>query len=103
MQNQAAVADAIRTAYESREPIYPLGGRTSLDFGGPIPAGSREFDLTNLNRIVEFTPRDMTIVVEAGIRMAELAATLAAEGQQLPIDVPRAAAATLGDLNLPPP
>jgi glycolate oxidase FAD binding subunit len=38
----------------------------------------------------------MTILVEAGVRMAELAATLAAEGQHLPIDVPRAAEATLG-------
>jgi glycolate oxidase FAD binding subunit len=38
----------------------------------------------------------MTIVVEAGLRMADLAATLAAEGQHLPIDVPRAGEATIG-------
>jgi glycolate oxidase FAD binding subunit len=38
----------------------------------------------------------MTILVEAGVRMADLAATLAAEGQHLPIDVPRASEATLG-------
>ena len=38
----------------------------------------------------------MTILVEAGVRMADLAATLAAEGQQLPIDVPRASEATIG-------
>jgi glycolate oxidase FAD binding subunit len=37
----------------------------------------------------------MTIVVEAGVRMADLAAMLAAEGQHLPIDVPRAAEATI--------
>jgi glycolate oxidase FAD binding subunit len=96
MQNQAELADALRSAYESREPIYPVGGRTSLDFGGPIPAGGREIDLTSLNRIVEYTPRDMTIVVESGVRMTALAEVLAAEGQQLPIDVPHAATATLG-------
>jgi glycolate oxidase FAD binding subunit len=38
----------------------------------------------------------MTVIVEAGVRMASLAATLADEGQQLPIDVPRADEATLG-------
>lgn len=38
----------------------------------------------------------MTITVEAGITMAELARTLAAERQQLPIDVPQADKATLG-------
>jgi glycolate oxidase FAD binding subunit len=53
-------------------------------------------DLTGLNRIVDYTPRDMTILVEAGVRMADLAATLATEGQHLPIDVPRAADATIG-------
>jgi glycolate dehydrogenase FAD-binding subunit len=96
MQNQAAVAEAVRTAYESREPVYPVGGRTSFDCCGPVPAGGRELDLTKLNRIVDYTPRDMTIVAEAGVRMADLAAVLATEGQQLPIDVPRAAEATLG-------
>jgi glycolate oxidase FAD binding subunit len=38
----------------------------------------------------------MTILVEAGVRMADLEATLAAEGQCLPIDVPRANEATIG-------
>jgi len=46
--------------------------------------------------VVDYTPRDMTILVEAGVRMADLAAMLAAEGQQLPIDVPRASQATIG-------
>ena len=55
-----------------------------------------QLDLTGSRTIVDYTPRDMTILVEAGVRMADLAATLAAEGQQLPIDVPRAAEATLG-------
>ena len=53
-------------------------------------------DLTGLCKIVDYTPRDMTILVEAGVRMADLAAMLAAEGQQLPIDVPRAGEATIG-------
>jgi glycolate oxidase FAD binding subunit len=94
--DQFAVADAVRAAYEARSPIAPIGGGTSLDYGGSASADATRLDLTALNRIVDYTPRDMTIVVEAGIRMAELAATLAAEKQQLPIDVPRAAEATVG-------
>lgn len=96
MQTESAVADAIRTAYESRTPLYPVGGGTSLDFGGTIPADGQRLKLSGLKRVVDYTPRDMTIVAEAGVRMTELAATLAAEGQQLPIDVPRAVEATLG-------
>jgi glycolate oxidase FAD binding subunit len=55
-----------------------------------------ELGLSGLARVVDYTPRDMTIVVEAGARMADLTTTLAAEGQHLPIDAPRAGEATIG-------
>ncbi|HEX2474122.1 MAG TPA: FAD-binding protein, partial [Lacipirellulaceae bacterium] len=90
------VADAVRAAHATRTPVYPVGGGTALDYGiAPLLRGN-ELDLTGLAKIVDYTPRDMTIVVEAGVRMAELAAVLAVEGQQLPIDVPRSSQATIG-------
>jgi glycolate dehydrogenase FAD-binding subunit len=94
--DQAGVVEAVRAAHEAREPIYPLGGRTSLDYGVAPTREGRGLDLAGLSKIVDYTPRDMTILVEAGVRMADLVATLAAEGQQLPIDVPRADEATIG-------
>jgi len=94
--DQTAVAEAVRAAYDARQPLFPVGGRTSIDKLPIASMSGQQLDLTPLARIVDYTPRDMTILVEAGIRMTELAAALAAEGQQLPIDVPRAAAATLG-------
>jgi glycolate oxidase FAD binding subunit len=93
---QADVAEQVRAAYESSRAVYPRGGRTALDFGNAPTQPGDELDLTGLNRIVDYTPRDMTILIEAGVRMADLAGTLAAEGQHLPIDVPRAAEATIG-------
>jgi glycolate oxidase FAD binding subunit len=93
---QASVADEIRAAYEARRAIYPVGGGTALDYGNPPTQPGEQLDLTGLNRVVDYTHRDMTILVEAGVRMADLAATLATEGQHLPIDVPRANDATLG-------
>jgi len=93
---QASVAECIRVAYEARRAIYPVGGGTALDYGGASTRPGEELALGGLNRIVDYTPRDMTILVEAGVRMADLAAALAAEGQHLPIDVPRAAGATIG-------
>src|SRR4051794_17502363 len=93
---QAEVADAVRSAYEVGRAIYPLGGGTAQDYGIAPSQPGDTLDLSRLNRVVDYTPRDMTIVVEAGIRMSELASTLASEGQQLPIEVPRAGEATLG-------
>ena len=93
---QAGVAEVVRAAYErERRCIRWAAARRS------IMASRQRSRVTDsiwpgLQRIVDYTPRDMTILVEAGVRMADLAATLAAEGQQLPIDVPRASEATIG-------
>jgi glycolate oxidase FAD binding subunit len=92
----AEVAEAVRAAHDARQPVYPFGGGTALDYGVAPTLAGIGLNLTGLAKIVDYTPRDMTILVEAGVRMADLAATLAAEGQQLPIDVPRAAEATIG-------
>jgi glycolate oxidase FAD binding subunit len=86
----------VRAAYESGEAVYSVGGGTALDYGNEPARAGRKLELAGLNRVVDYTPRDMTIVVEAGVRMSDLAATLAAEGQHLPIDVPRAGEATIG-------
>jgi glycolate oxidase FAD binding subunit len=94
--SQAEVAEGVRTAYDSSQAIYPMGGGTAQDYGNAPTLPGQTLDLSGLAKIVDYTPRDMTIVVEAGMRMADLAATLAAEGQHMPIDVPRASEATIG-------
>lgn len=93
---QSDVADVVREAYEAGDIIFPKGGATALNFGGTPNRDGQTLDLTGLNKVVDYTPRDMTILVEAGVRMADLAKTLKAEGQQLPIDVPQADQATIG-------
>lgn len=93
--SQAYIAEVVCAAYEDKEPLSIVGGGTALDFG-TNPAGGQALKLEGLSKIVDYTPRDMTILVEAGVKMADLADTLRAEGQQLPIDVPRASAATIG-------
>ena len=51
-----------------------------------IPA----IDLRQINRVVELTPEDMTVTVEAGITLGALQRELAAHRQWLPIDPPNA-------------
>ena len=52
--------------------------------------------MSELNRIVDYPARDMTITVEAGLRIDALQATLAKERQRLPVDIAQAERATLG-------
>jgi len=79
-----------------RRALYAAGGRTALNSGYPLSKPGVLVATTELNRTVDFPARDMTITVEAGLRMDDLTCILHAERQQLPIDVPQSNRATLG-------
>ena len=95
-QSQDELAAAVRSAYETSTPLYPIGGGTSLDFGLSAKAPGRGLSLARLNRVIDYPARDMTVTVEAGVTMKSLADALAKERQRLPIDVPQADRATIG-------
>ena len=96
--DQAELAAMVAAAYARSEAIYPIGGGTSLDYGLVPKRPGRGLSLANLTGVVDYPARDMTITVEAGIPIARLAETLAAERQWLPIDIPQPEQATLGGL-----
>ncbi len=79
-----------------QRPVYPVGGRTALRFGYPAAAPGITLSTAQLARVVDYPARDMTITVEAGIRMDDLAAVLKRERQRLAVDVAQAHRATLG-------
>ncbi len=97
----ASVAEAgevVRQARTEGRAIYPLGGRTQLHVGrAPVRPGVG-LDLTGLTNVIDYPARDMTITVQAGLRVAELERILAGENQRLPIDVPHADRATIGGI-----
>ena len=107
----AAVAEVVRRAAETGTAVYPLGGskgrvcrwskapgcaESPRTAGGGCPKSGIHLSLANLNKVIDYTPDDMTITVEAGVTVAELNARLAANRQWLPIDVPRPERATVG-------
>src|SRR5437762_40368 len=96
--DQSSLLAAVRAAYEAGTAVYPIGGGTSLEYGLSAARPGIELSLAKLNRVIDYPARDMTTTVEAGITMASLAETLAAERQRLPVDAPQADRATLGGL-----
>ncbi|WP_020471652.1 FAD-binding oxidoreductase [Zavarzinella formosa] len=86
----------IQTANAAGQAVYPVGGQTMTGFGLPPTKPGVAVDLTGLNQVIDYPARDMTITVQAGIRIAELQAILAKENQELPVDVPLPDRATLG-------
>jgi glycolate oxidase FAD binding subunit len=97
--SQAELSRFVRdNADGDRRPLYPVGGRTLLNYGYPEPAPGVLVSTSALTQVVDYPARDMTITVEAGIRMNQLTEALKKEQQQLPIDVPQANRATVGGI-----
>ena len=53
-------------------------------------------EMTGLNRIVDYRPSDLVVVVEAGITVSTLQAQLGKNNQRLPFDVQSPDIATIG-------
>ena len=83
-------------AQSDRRTMCPMGGRTALHYGLPGTQPAVHVGLAQLNRIIDYPARDMTITVEAGMRIDALQQTLAAQGQRLPVDIAQPERATLG-------
>ena len=92
----AAVSAAVKGAHGSNTPVYPMGGGTSGSYGRPATREGIGLSLVEMNRIVDYPSRDMTITVEAGLTMGALHEALLAENQELPVDVPVTDHATVG-------
>ena len=78
--------------------VAPIGGGTALGLGNLPERLDLALDTTKLGGVLEYEPTDLVISVGAGSRFAEVQATLAAQGQTLPVEVPRFADATVGGM-----
>jgi glycolate oxidase FAD binding subunit len=88
----------LREASRAGLTVRAVGGRTKLGWGRPVPPPDVELSTKGLSAIVEHNAPDLTAVVEAGVRLADLQRALADAGQMLALDPPLGpgAAATVG-------
>ena len=89
-------AAVIRLAAERRWSLVPYGGGTQMPLGRRASQLDLVLSTRRMDQVVDYQPDDMTITVEPGVTMAEVAATLATRGQFLPLDPPEAVRATVG-------
>jgi glycolate dehydrogenase FAD-binding subunit len=92
------LAAALKAADEAGQAVAAVGGGTQLDLGMPPRRLDLVVETAGLDRVVEYEPADLTVTVEAGIRMAELQRVLREQGQLLALDPPAADGATIGGL-----
>jgi len=95
-RNRAELTEVVRGLNAGGKTFAFLGGRTELELGNAPRALDAAIDMTALDRILDYSPEDQTITVEAGVRLATLDALLAEHGQWLPIDAGDRARVTVG-------
>ena len=97
---RAKSADDVRVilteAHNNAAAVVPRGGGQHVGMAN----GPARYDvallLDGVDRVLAHEPADMTVMVEPGVRLADLQQRLAQHGQFLPLDPAAGAAATIG-------
>ena len=94
----AEVAGIVKFAAAEKLAIVACGARTKLDMGFAPTRYDLALDMTRMDRVVAYDPGDLTLSVEAGVRLHSLGQTLAEHRQFLPLAVPFLTQTTIGGL-----
>jgi len=97
-QTVEEVAETLREAARSGWAVVPWGSGAHQGIGHAPTRYDLALDLIRLSRVLRHRPANLTIRVEAGIRLADLNAMLAEHGQWLPLDPPFGNRATIGGI-----
>ncbi len=90
------VARSLAVCREQKAGVIPSGLGSWLDCGNPVSRADAVVSLERLNRILEYSPSDLTITVEAGLALDELNRVARNERQWLPLDPAGSRNATVG-------
>jgi glycolate oxidase FAD binding subunit len=94
----AEVAEIVKFAAAEKMAIVACGARTKLDMGFAPSRYDLALDMTRMDRVVAYDPGDLTLSVEAGVRLRALGQMLAEHQQFLPLALPFLVQTTIGGL-----
>jgi glycolate oxidase FAD binding subunit len=86
--SQASLAAMLAICDRERVAVLPWGAGNHIGLGNIPERYDAALSMLNLSRVIDYEPADMTVTIEAGMKMAALQALLAQNGQFLPIDAP---------------
>ncbi len=96
--DETELASVLSYANQHGLKVLIRGGGTQLNMGAPPQAGDILLSTTRLNGLIEYAPHDLTVSVQAGMRLIDLQNTLAQSNQWLALDPVLDADATIGGL-----
>lgn len=90
------VSAVLRAAAAYGLTVVPRGGGTAIGMGNRPARLDLLLDLSGLDRLVEYRPRDLVVTAEAGMTLAVLQQALNEHGQFVALDPPLPERATVG-------
>lgn len=93
---RAALAACVAELYAQNTPFAFLGGGTEIELGNAPRALDTIVKTTACNRVLDYSPQDQTITVEAGMTIGDIGDVLAKQGQFLALDAPDPERTTIG-------
>lgn len=97
-QTLEELGEVMACAYQNRWRVLPCGAGTKLAWGGLAEGIHIVLSTARLNRLIDHAVGDLTVTAEAGMKLSDLQAKLAQEGQFLAIDPMYGDRATLGGI-----
>ena len=94
--SSAEVAECLRVCAEAGAAVVPAGLMTWLESGNPLRRADVVLSLERMNRIVEYSPPDLTATAQPGVAISALNEIVKAECQWLPLDPPGSDRSSLG-------
>lgn len=88
----------IQHCHHQKETVLPCGSGSKLSWGQGIQRADWLLSVQRLNRVIEYTPADLTITVESGISLKDLHAHLHQSQQFWPVDPLYADQSTVGGI-----
>ena len=85
--DEAGVAAAVRAAWTAGEPLLVLGNGSKRAMLRPVQA-ARTLSAGALTGITLYSPQELILSARAGTTVADLAAAVAAKGQQITAEIP---------------
>ena len=90
------LAEVLRDCASRRQIIELVGRGSKSGMGGFVDAADVQVSTKNLQKLLMYEPRDLTVSVESGFGFAELQSLLAKNGQTIALDPPFSASASIG-------
>ncbi len=90
------VAVLLKLAGEQGWAVVTWGGATQIGLGPPPERYHLALTTRRLNHVLDYQPDDMTVALQSGVILDNLARVLAERGQFLPLDPPLPQRATAG-------